>query len=341
MGFENVETQVNETMEMEQHLNVRTTNSAMKTAGLFFFLLMVLQLPISFLIVAIGSFVPVRYYVVTSLLVTQGYLLVCALIYIFITKKSFCEDLNIRKYKCSSFFLSLVMLICATPMANWLNLFSQLFAKNEISNSIYEITTSVPAWLGIIMIGCLPGFIEELLYRGIIFNAFKKRSVLTGIVVSSLTFGLMHMNLNQIMYAVYLGIIFALLVEATGSLVSTMILHMIFNAINTMYVYLLPKLYEFLGQYSSEYANVNIEELMNATPSKQSILMSVFVMLPFAIGGCILAVLLIRKIAEINGRSFSWNYICGNKEEVRRTKPANIFLILGCLFCIVIAVLAL
>lgn len=339
MSFENVtnEEYLNESMEMEQHLKAKKINSAMKMAGLFFFLVMILQIPVSILIVLIGNGVPPNYYVLVSLLVTQGYLLVCGLLYVFITKQSFGKDLMIRKYKLSTFFLSLVVLICASPMATWLNLFSQIFAKNEISNSIYEITNTVPVWMGIAIIGCLPGFIEELLFRGIIYGAFRKRSILTGIIVSALTFGLMHMNFNQIMYAVYLGVVFALLVEATGSLVSTMVLHMLFNAVNTAYVYILPKLYDFLAQYSAEYADVDIEALMNETPSKQAILTNLLVMTPTAVIGFILVILLVRQIAKINGRPFTWKYICGEKEEVKQTKPVSVPLILGCLFCIAMA----
>ena len=335
MNFENISSV---DVEQAQYLKVKKTNSAMKMAGLFFFLVMILEVPLSVVVSVLQMLIPVDYIMLANILVTQGYLLVCGLLYAWITKKSFSKDLMICKYKVSSFFLSLVVLMFATPMATWLNLISQLFAKNEVSTSIYEVTQVVPMWLGIVIIGCLPGFIEELLYRGIIYSAFRKRSVLTGIVVSALTFGLMHMNFNQIMYAVYLGVIFALVIEATGSLASTMVLHMLFNAINTAYVYILPKLYAFLGQYSSEYANVNVEEMMNTTVSKQDILPSLLMMTPMAFVGVALTILLIRQIAKVNGREFSWKYFCGDKEEVKQTKPVNIPLILGCAFCVVIAV---
>lgn len=317
--------------------NVTKTNSAMKSAGLFFFLVMILELPLSLLVVALKDVIPAEYNTLISILITQGYLLVCGVLYLLIAKQSLGRDLTLKKYKVSSFFLSLVLLLCATPMANWLNLLSQFFAKNEISNSIYEVTKVVPMWLGIVVIGCLPGFIEELLYRGIMYHAFRKRSILTAIIVSALTFGLMHMNFNQIMYAIYLGIIFALLVEATGSLASSMILHMLFNAWNTAYVYILPKLYEFLGQYSSEYANIDMDEVMNATVSKQDILSSLLMITPMAFVGLVLTILLMRQIAKLNGREFTWAYICGNKEDVKMTKPVNIPLILGCAFCVIVA----
>ncbi len=318
--------------------NIKEINSAMKMAGLFFFLVMFMEIPLSFLVVLLQDVIPIEYSTIVSILMTQGYLLVCGMLYLFFARKSVGKDLMWNKYKVSSFFLSLVLLVCATPMATWLNLFSQFVAKNEISNAIYEVTKVIPMWLGIVVIGCLPGFIEELLYRGIVYHAFRKRSILTGVIVSALVFGLMHMNFNQIMYAVYLGIIFALVVEATGSLASSMILHMLFNAWNTAYVYILPKLYEFLGQYSAEYADVSMDELMNTTVSKQAILSSLLMMTPTAFIGLILTILLLRQIAKINGREFTWSYILGNREEVSQTSPINVPLILGCTFCIVIAI---
>lgn len=329
MDFENV---------IEEQLEVRKTNSAMKMAGLFFFLVMIMELPLSILVAVIRDAIPVDYYTLMSILITQGYLLVCGLLYVWIARKSFGTDLMLKSYKISSFFISLVVLLCATPMATWWNMVSQLFAKNEISSSIYEITQVIPMWLGIIVIGCLPGFIEEFLFRGILYNAFRKRSILTGIVISSLAFGLMHMNFNQIMYAVYLGVIFALLVEATGSLVSSMFLHMLFNAVNTAYVYILPKLYAFLAKYSAEYANLDMKEVLNATVSKQDIIYSLVMVTPMAFIGLFLAILLLRQIAKINGREFTWAHIRGSKAEVKQTKPINVPLILGFLFCIVVAV---
>lgn len=243
-----------------------------------------------------------------------------------------------RKYRLSTFFLSLVVLITASPMANLLNVVSQFFAKNSTSGAIFDITKNVPIWLGILIIGCLPGFVEETLYRGIIFTAFRKRSVLTGIVISALCFGLMHLNFNQMLYAVYLGVIFALIVEATGSLVSTMILHMLFNAVNTAYVYILPVLFKWMEKYSAEYATMDIETLFDMAPTNSQLMMTTVFLAPFAVGGLVLTVLLLKTIAKMNGRMLTMESIRGRKEEMEGTKPVNVFLILGWIFCLVICI---
>ncbi|MDE5864215.1 MAG: CPBP family intramembrane metalloprotease, partial [Lachnospiraceae bacterium] len=195
-----------------------------------------------------------------------------------------------------------------------------------------------PLWLGVLIIGCLPGFVEETLYRGIVFHAFKKRSVLTGVIISALSFGLMHMNFNQILYAIYLGAFFAFMVEATGSLLSTMLLHMLFNAVNTVNMYLLPKLYDWLSAFSSEYKDIDLEEVLLQTPDKQQLLTSLGVLAPLAIGGVVLTVLLLKAIASINGRSFTWEYIRGNREETSKTKPITVCLVIGWIFCLLNAV---
>lgn len=331
-------------MEMEEttivdNVKALSPRKDMNKAGLFFFLLMALEIPVSILVALVQSVFPGEYYTLISILMTQGYLLLGAVIYMLITRQNFIESLQIRRYKISTFFLSLVVLITASPMATWLNVCSQLFAKNHTSGAIYQVTQNVPMLLGVVIIGCLPGFIEETLYRGIMFTAFRKHSVLTGIIVSALSFGLMHMNFNQILYAIYLGVIFALIVEATGSIVSTMILHMLFNAVNTCYVYILPKLYEWLGRYSQEYANLDMEAVFEETPSNTQLFAMLAVMTPFAIGGIVLTILLLKAIAGINKRPFTWAYICSRKEGAEKTGPVNVFLILGWIFCVVIAVM--
>lgn len=313
--------------------------NSMKKAGLFFFLLMLFELPVSVLIAMVQSVFPAGYSTTISILMTQGYLLLGAILYLIITGQHFVVDLQVKKYRISTFFLSLVVLITASPMATWLNVFSQLFAKNQTSGAIYQVTQNVPMFFGIVIIGCLPGFIEETLYRGIMFTAFRKRSVLTGIIVSALSFGLMHMNFNQILYAIYLGVIFALIVEATGSIVSTMILHMLFNAVNTSYVYILPKMYEWLGRYSQEYADMDIEAVFEHTPSNTNLFLMLVVLAPFAIGGIVLTILLLKAIAGINKRPFTWAYLRDREKGVEKNGPVTIFLILGWAFCIVIAVM--
>lgn len=308
-------------------------------AGLFFFLLMILEIPVAVVIGMVQLRFPSEKGTLISVLMTQCYLLLAAVVYILVTGKSFRDDLQVRKYKVSTFFLSLLVLICASPMATWLNVFSQFFATNDTSRAIFEITENVPAWLAVLIIGCLPGFVEETIYRGIMYSAFRKHSIIAGALISALSFGLMHLNFNQMLYAIYLGLVFAFLVEATGSLASTMILHMIFNAVNTCYLFVLPALLELLKNMGVEQSGLDMEELLSRTPEKSELMSSLQLFTPMAILGLFLTVLLIRKISEINGRNLSWKSICEKREGAQNVRPVGVCLILGWIFCLVFSII--
>lgn len=313
--------------------NGNKVKKGMSRAGLFFLIIILLEFPASIIVGLVQSQVSETAASLVSVLTVQGYLLVAAILFIIITKSSLTKDIRIRKFKITSFLLCLVLMGTAMPMANFLNLVSQLFVKNEVSGAIFNMTETLPAWACILIVGCMPGFTEEVIFRGIIHNSFRKRSVLTGIIVSALSFGLMHMNFNQIMYAVYLGIIFALVNEATGSLVSTMIMHMIFNGLNTALIFILPKLYEFLGQYSAEYANVNVEEMIAARPDKSTLIMAMGIYGPMAIAGLVFTFLLLKAIAHINGRELTWASITRVNEGCENVKPVNALVIVCWVIC--------
>lgn len=310
-----------------------------KRAGLFFFLLMIIEIPMAVGVGIVQSFFSADKGTLISVLMTQGYLLLAAFIYIFATGTRLNEDLGIKKYRLPSFFLSLILLICASPMANWLNIISQFFVKNRTSKAVFEITENVPAWLGVIIIGCLPGFVEETIYRGIIYSAFRRYSVMVGVIISALSFGLMHLNFNQMLYAIYLGTIFALLVEATGSLLSTMILHMLFNTVNTIYLYMLPILLNVLSQFGIEEAGTSIDEIIDKTPTNAELMSALMLFTPMAVVGLFLTVLLLKKIAQINGREITWKSVCEKKDVSTDKGPLNVWLILGWIICLIFSVI--
>ena len=89
------------------------------------------------------------------------------------------------------------------------------------------------------------GFLEELIFRGLLFQAMAKDGVKTAIIVSSVTFGIGHIvnlvngsgaellpNLLQVMYAVAIGFAFVMIYCRTGSLMPCIIVHSIFNGLS-------------------------------------------------------------------------------------------------------------
>ena len=89
------------------------------------------------------------------------------------------------------------------------------------------------------------GFLEEMIFRGLLFQAMAKDSVKSAIVVSSITFGAGHIvnlvngsgaellpNLLQVMYAVAAGFAFVMIYCKTRSLIPCIIVHSVFNGLS-------------------------------------------------------------------------------------------------------------
>lgn len=89
------------------------------------------------------------------------------------------------------------------------------------------------------------GFLEEIIFRGLLFNAMLKDNVKAAIIVSSLTFGMGHIinlingsgaelvpNLLQVVYASAAGFMFVMIYYRTKSLVVCIVTHGLFNALS-------------------------------------------------------------------------------------------------------------
>ena len=89
------------------------------------------------------------------------------------------------------------------------------------------------------------GFLEEMIFRGFLFQAMAKNGVKSAIIVSSITFGIGHIvnlingsgaellpNLLQVMYAVAIGFAFVMIYCKTKSLISCIIVHSVFNGLS-------------------------------------------------------------------------------------------------------------
>ena len=181
--------------------------------------------------------------IVTNLLIRQLIILSPAFLFMLASGKKtetgrLNEMLGFQKIKVSSFFMVLLFTFLIMPMSTALNAISMLFVDNTV-NAISGDVLQMPFPVMLFMIGIFGPFCEEFVFRGIIFRGYKKSgSVFWAVFWSALLFGLMHLNFNQAAYAIALGIMFALLVEATGSLWSSMIAHMVFNSWQVCIMYL-------------------------------------------------------------------------------------------------------
>lgn len=84
----------------------------------------------------------------------------------------------------------------------------------------------------------LPGFCEEFLHRGIMLFTNKKVSnPRYCLIVSSLLFGLMHLNINQFFYAAILGGLMGYVDLCADSIYPSMIIHFMNNFLSSYFFY--------------------------------------------------------------------------------------------------------
>lgn len=73
---------------------------------------------------------------------------------------------------------------------------------------------------------------EEFIFRGIVLNAFKKYGTWFAIIASSILWAAVHGNLEQSIPVFFIGIFLGILALKSGSVLPTMVIHIINNALS-------------------------------------------------------------------------------------------------------------
>ncbi|MBQ9590753.1 MAG: CPBP family intramembrane metalloprotease [Butyrivibrio sp.] len=142
-----------------------------------------------------------------------------------------------HKIKLSSVFLTVVYVFTLFPMVAFVNSISMLFVENTVT-AISDDVLAMPMWVMIFAIGILGPFVEEIVFRGVILQSYQRTGRIVGsIVLSSVMFGMMHLNFNQFAYGTVMGVMLALLVEATGTVLTSFIAHALFNSVEVIMMF--------------------------------------------------------------------------------------------------------
>jgi membrane protease YdiL (CAAX protease family) len=81
----------------------------------------------------------------------------------------------------------------------------------------------------IIAYAVIPALCEETVFRAVLCREYEKYNVICGVIASSVFFALLHFNVYQFPVYLFSGIMLALVMYATGSVVASIIVHMVFN----------------------------------------------------------------------------------------------------------------
>lgn len=240
---------------------------------------------------------------------------------------TFCR---LKKVHISTALMTVLFTLLLEPLITVVNAVSMLFVDNEVAGISGQVT-DLPLWGMLLGIAVYGPFAEELAFRGVIYQGYRQQeNGWKALLLSSLLFGLMHMNLNQACYAFVMGVALALLVEAAGSMLPAFIAHFCVNGLSTVLMFALDDM--TAGE---------MEELMGTVQSSlngQELLLVICVYILIAtlctpLAGCVLA--------WIAGRE-------GRREDLRRLwhsrrakgdRLMSVPLALGILICAAVIVL--
>ncbi|RKM58424.1 CPBP family intramembrane metalloprotease [Butyrivibrio sp. X503] len=226
----------------------------------------------------------------------------------------------LKKFKITSALLSVLYVLALYPLISLVNSISMLFVENTV-DSMMDSVLGMPIWLMILSIGIVGPFIEEVVFRGFFFHSYKKSGrILASIILSAVLFGLMHLNFNQFTYAAVMGVMFCLLVEATGSVWSSFLAHGLFNTLEVLFIYY------SLTNFSDDVEAVEIGRDYGLLPTIGFYFLLAVIFTPIAI--CI-----VYKIAKIEGREAALNEVLHGKKT--GGKLISIPLIIGAFLALV------
>ena len=136
--------------------------------------------------------------------------------------------------------------LCKSPVPAWRFLFYLPLVILASGNLWNGVAVNYPTAAMVCRIVCMlcVGFLEEVIFRGLLFEATAKDNIKSAVIISSVTFGIGHIinlfngsgmdlvnNLCQIVFAVAVGFLLVTIFYRGGILIPCILVH---SAINTL-----------------------------------------------------------------------------------------------------------
>jgi membrane protease YdiL (CAAX protease family) len=161
-------------------------------------------------------------------------ILIPCIVYVVKNKISLRETLGFKKLKA---FPALIITLMSVPgyfVALALNYLVILLLQQlgKLPVAPMPSPQTIPQLIvGILVIAVSPAICEEFLHRGLLLRAYEKRGSYKAIIITSIFFGLFHMDITNFLAPIFWGAIFGYFALRTGSIFAGMLAHFLNNAI--------------------------------------------------------------------------------------------------------------
>lgn len=157
-----------------------------------------------------------------------------------------------------SFLIGIIAFFLNIVVSSIFNGFIQAMGYESSAGGGTTDYSLINFFINIFCVAILPAFCEEFLHRGILMRgSFKSISVKMALIISSVCFGLMHLNIVQVFYASILGLLIGFVSIVGKSIWPAIIIHFTNNFINVYLSFASHNNWAFGGFYEGINAFLN------------------------------------------------------------------------------------
>ena len=184
----------------------------LKEANIYFLVILLLGIFSAYPLSYIFSILNITDYRMRLFITHLTIFIMPAIIYLLLSQRSIKDTLRINKLYFKDALLLILLAFVCQPMVTLLSLISQLVFPNNVAMVITSIIDT-PYLLFLLLFAVMPAITEEITIRGVVLAGYDDENIFVSAVVTGLFFGIMHLDGQQFLYAVALGIILALVVR--------------------------------------------------------------------------------------------------------------------------------
>ena len=143
--------------------------------------------------------------------------------------QDYAKGLRIRLFRANHLLFMLLALIAMVAGSALINLALFKLFPDSGASSVTSAAQGQDLFFAVIALAVLPALTEEFLFRGVILTEYQSVSVPFAVIISSLLFAMMHLNLVRLPAYFFCGILLAIVAYATRSVFASMVVHLCNN----------------------------------------------------------------------------------------------------------------
>lgn len=251
------------------------------------------------------------------------------IMYLLVTKRKITELVPLHLLDFKNIIYVILITVFTYPIMSCVSYISQIFVSTAANDTITEYMNNYSTAACLLGFALIPAVFEEVFCRGVIQSNYKTASPIVMYLMSGIAFGIIHMNFQQMSYAIVAGIMLAFLVHQTNSILASVLSHFIINGSQVVVFKALSPLLD------------NIEETADVSSSTiftnpRDILLEVLY-LCFMSGICLVILSYIVKKFKAHNKERAERYL--NNESGTQTRVVDKYLVAAILIFLVFCLL--